>query len=174
MQLLLCYLYITDPQGTLPATLLSSVGLALVVAALSVIVLIELVVVFAYSLQFQLLLQLKVYRYILFPMALILLAAEIEQQRFISTPTAAVLMVILIAMSYFINFIIHCYQDVQTSRTFEKATNYFLLTDCMLVLAKLPASFLYIEAIAVCLLLLHLLIRHRLAHYQLPTGRQKI
>lgn len=47
-------------------------------------------------------------------------------------------MAVLILVTYFVNFIIHSYSGFNISRNFEKVSNYLVLTDALLALARLP------------------------------------
>jgi hypothetical protein len=120
--------------------------------------------------QAQLFLQLILYRYILFPIALLLLIAQIQLPSLLSL----LLLPLLAAFTYFINFIIHSYSECGIGRVFEQACSWLVITDCLFVLVKLPSSFIYIEAIAAAMMLLHLLARHKLARFTLLSGRQKM
>lgn len=174
LQLLLAYLAVADPQHAVPATVLASLPLALALAALLGAVLLQLAVALLYRVQAQLLLQLILLRYILFPLALMLLARQLQLPLFLSPPAAALLIFLLVAIAYFTNFVIHSYWDCKISRDFEDVSDYLVLTDVLLVLAQLPTNFLYLEAIVGCQLGVHLLLRHRLAHYNLTAAREHL
>lgn len=114
------------------------------------------------------------YRYILFPLALILLVSEIDQPRYTSPLLAAILMLLIACLAYFVNFIIHCYSSTHIDRTFERVSGNLVLTDLLLMLTKLPSSFVYLEGAAASVLFLHLLTRHQLVRYRLANGREQI
>lgn len=102
-------------------------------------ILLQLAVTFIYQVQAQLQLQLMVLRYILFPVGLLVLVTQVQTQQYFSSQTAAALIVLLLLIAYFVNFIIHSYSSFKVSRSFEKASNYLVLTDALLALMRLPA-----------------------------------
>jgi hypothetical protein len=73
LQLILAYFAVAKPEHIVPATLFTSPLLAIAVVSLVGAGLVQMAVAFVYHVQAQLLLQLKVLRYILFPLTLMLL-----------------------------------------------------------------------------------------------------
>lgn len=65
-------------------SVLGSLGVALSVGGMGVVIVLQLIVAFLYRIQVQLQLQLMVLRYILFPVGLLILVAQVQTEDYFS------------------------------------------------------------------------------------------
>lgn len=90
--------------------------MALLVAALSGVVVIELVVAVLYRVQIQLFLQLMMYRYVLFPIALLLLVGQLETASLLPISLTITLLILAAGLAFFVNFIVHSHASQSVFR----------------------------------------------------------
>lgn len=83
---------------------------------LSGVMVIEWVVAILYRVQIQLFLQLMMYRYVLFPIALLLLVSQLENASLLPPSLTVILLILAASLAYFVNFIIHSHASQSVFR----------------------------------------------------------
>lgn len=121
------------------SNVLSSLGVAVGIGGMGALIILEMIMAFLYRIQVKLQLQLMLLRYILFPIGLLILVAQVKNEAYFSAQTAIGIIALLILIAYFVNFIIHSYSDFNISRNFERVSNYLVITDALLALTCLPS-----------------------------------